>query len=65
MRVSGLAPLDVDLCKRIRASILFAGPMVAKYGAVDLPPPGGDVIGRRRVDTHFQVLKSLGASVSY
>jgi UDP-N-acetylglucosamine 1-carboxyvinyltransferase len=57
-------PLDVELCRRIRASILFAGPMVAKYGAVDLPPPGGDVIGRRRVDTHFQVLKSLGASVS-
>ncbi|MGB0590818.1 MAG: UDP-N-acetylglucosamine 1-carboxyvinyltransferase [Myxococcota bacterium] len=53
--------LDADLCRRIRASILFAGPMVARMGAVTLPPPGGDVIGRRRVDTHFLGLKALGA----
>jgi UDP-N-acetylglucosamine 1-carboxyvinyltransferase len=59
-----VGPLDAELCRRIRASILFAGPMVAKYGTADLPPPGGDVIGRRRVDTHFQVLSALGASVS-
>lgn len=52
--------LDADLCRRIRASILFAGPMVARMGAVTLPPPGGDVIGRRRVDTHFLGLKALG-----
>jgi len=52
--------LDPDLCKRIRASILFAGPMVARLGAVELPPPGGDVIGRRRVDTHFIGLEALG-----
>ena len=45
--------LDAELCKRIRASILFAGPMVARMGHVVLPPPGGDVIGRRRVDTTF------------
>jgi UDP-N-acetylglucosamine 1-carboxyvinyltransferase len=45
----------------VRASILFAGPMVARLGRVALPPPGGDVIGRRRVDTHFQVLAALGA----
>lgn len=59
-----VGPLDPNLCRRIRASILFAGPMVAKYGTVELPPPGGDVIGRRRVDTHFHVLGALGASVS-
>ena len=53
--------LDPALCTRIRASILFAGPMVARLGAVELPPPGGDVIGRRRVDTHFMGLEALGA----
>src|SRR6266550_4315789 len=46
-------PLDPALCKEIRASILLAGPMLARFGRVTLPPPGGDVIGRRRVDTHF------------
>ena len=56
--------LDADLCRRIRASILFAGPMVARMGAVTLPPPGGDVIGRRRVDTHFLGLKALGAHIA-
>ncbi len=50
-----------ELSRRIRASILFAGPMVARLGAVDLPPPGGDVIGRRRVDTHLLGLQALGA----
>jgi len=49
-------PLDPKLCARIRASILLAGPMLARFGAVTLPPPGGDVIGRRRVDTHFLAL---------
>jgi UDP-N-acetylglucosamine 1-carboxyvinyltransferase len=53
--------LDQALCKRIRASILFAGPMVARLGDVLLPPPGGDVIGRRRVDTHLLGLEALGA----
>jgi UDP-N-acetylglucosamine 1-carboxyvinyltransferase len=56
--------LDAELCRRVRASILFAGPMVARLGRVALPPPGGDVIGRRRVDTHFQVLAALGAAVN-
>ena len=56
-------PLDPALCARIRASILLAGPMLARFGAVTLPPPGGDVIGRRRVDTHFLALEQLGASV--
>lgn len=57
------AGLDPELCRRVRASILFAGPMIARCGRVTLPPPGGDVIGRRRVDTHFQVLQALGAQV--
>ncbi len=59
-----LKPLDVQLCARIRASILLAGPLLARFGQVTLPPPGGDVIGRRRVDTHFLALEQLGASVT-
>ena len=47
------ANLDPDLCRRIRASILVAGPMSARVGEFKLPPPGGDVIGRRRLDTHI------------
>ena len=58
------ADLDPDLCARIRASILLAGPMLARCGEVRLPPPGGDVIGRRRVDTHFLALQQLGAEIS-
>jgi UDP-N-acetylglucosamine 1-carboxyvinyltransferase len=56
-------PLDPALCAKIRASILLAGPLLARFGSVTLPPPGGDVIGRRRVDTHFLALEHLGASV--
>lgn len=56
-------PLDPTLCARIRASILLAAPLLARFGHVELPPPGGDVIGRRRVDTHVLALESLGASV--
>jgi UDP-N-acetylglucosamine 1-carboxyvinyltransferase len=56
-------PLDPALCARIRASILLAGPLLARFGTVTLPPPGGDVIGRRRVDTHFLALEHLGATV--
>ncbi len=59
------ADLDPDLCRRIRASILLAGPMTARAGELRLPPPGGDIIGRRRVDTHILVLKKLGAQVKY
>ncbi len=55
--------LDADLCRRIRASILFAGPMVARMNKVVLPPPCGDVIGRRRLDTHFHAFEALGARV--
>ena len=56
--------LDAALCQRIRASILFAGPLLSRVGDVRLPPPGGDVIGRRRLDTHFHALKGLGARIS-
>lgn len=52
-----------DLGRRIRASILFAGPMLARAGKVTLPLPGGDVIGRRRVDTHLEALRALGADI--
>ena len=54
-------PLDAQLCANIRASILLAGPLLARFGKVVLPPPGGDVIGRRRIDTHFLALEQLGA----
>jgi UDP-N-acetylglucosamine 1-carboxyvinyltransferase len=53
--------LDPVLCANIRASILLAGPMLARCGEIELPPPGGDVIGRRRVDTHFLAFEQLGA----
>jgi UDP-N-acetylglucosamine 1-carboxyvinyltransferase len=51
------------LAKKIRASILFVGPLLARSGKAVLSPPGGDVIGRRRLDTHFLVLTALGAKV--
>jgi UDP-N-acetylglucosamine 1-carboxyvinyltransferase len=59
----GITQLDAGAAARIRASILLAGPMLARAGGMTLPPPGGDVIGRRRVDTHFLALKKLGAQV--
>ncbi len=59
------ANLDPNLCKAIRASILLAGPMVAREGQITLPPPGGDVIGRRRVDTHILALEKLGVTCTY
>ena len=55
--------VPVEMAKKIRASILFAGPLLARTGKVILPPPGGDVIGRRRLDTHFLALTELGAKV--
>jgi UDP-N-acetylglucosamine 1-carboxyvinyltransferase len=59
------ADLDPSLCQAIRASILLAGPMLARAGQLILPPPGGDVIGRRRLDTHILALQSLGAETEY
>lgn len=55
--------LDRTLCRNVRASVLFAGPMIARCREVTLPPPGGDVIGRRRLDTHFDALTALGATL--
>jgi UDP-N-acetylglucosamine 1-carboxyvinyltransferase len=57
--------LDPELLKQIRASILLAGPMTARTGELNLSPPGGDVIGRRRVDTHILALQALGANAAY
>ncbi|MGP1457951.1 MAG: UDP-N-acetylglucosamine 1-carboxyvinyltransferase [Treponema sp.] len=55
--------IPAELSKKIRASILFAGPMIARCGKAEMLPPGGDVIGRRRLDTHFLALTQLGARV--
>jgi UDP-N-acetylglucosamine 1-carboxyvinyltransferase len=59
------APLDPDLCRRIRASILLAGPLLGRIGVAELPPPGGDFIGRRRVDTHLLGLQAYGVRADY
>jgi UDP-N-acetylglucosamine 1-carboxyvinyltransferase len=59
------ADLDPDLCRSIRASILLAGPLCARVEEFKLPPPGGDVIGRRRLDTHILTLRALGIDVQY
>jgi UDP-N-acetylglucosamine 1-carboxyvinyltransferase len=55
--------LDPELCKRLRASVLLSGPLLARCGRVTLPLPGGDFIGRRRVDTHLLAFRALGADV--
>jgi len=54
---------DRALCARIRASFLLAGPLLARFGRVVMPPPGGDVIGRRRLDPHLDGFAELGADV--
>jgi UDP-N-acetylglucosamine 1-carboxyvinyltransferase len=59
------AHLDPNLCRRIRASILLAAPMLARTGNVELAPPGGDVIGRRRLDTHFLALERMGVDLEF
>ena len=61
-RVNGDEP-NPEVCKQIRASILLAGPLLARRGHVRLPLPGGDVIGRRRIDTHVLALEALGGTV--
>ncbi|MBI9103176.1 MAG: UDP-N-acetylglucosamine 1-carboxyvinyltransferase [Spirochaetales bacterium] len=55
--------IPADQARAVRASILFAGPLLARLGKVMLPPPGGDVIGRRRLDTHFLAFSELGARI--
>ena len=57
------ARLDPALARAIRTSVLFAGPLLARTGGVTLPPPGGDGIGHRRLDTHFEGFEMLGAKV--
>ena len=58
------AKIDPELAARIRTSFLFAGPLLARLGRVSLPPPGGDAIGHRRLDTHFAGFRALGAKAS-
>jgi UDP-N-acetylglucosamine 1-carboxyvinyltransferase len=55
--------VDRDWAERIRASFLLAGPLLARRGRADMPPPGGDVIGRRRLDPHLDAFRALGADV--
>jgi UDP-N-acetylglucosamine 1-carboxyvinyltransferase len=55
--------VDAELATRIRASFLLAGPLLARHGRASLPPPGGDVIGRRRLDPHIHALERLGAEI--
>jgi UDP-N-acetylglucosamine 1-carboxyvinyltransferase len=59
----GSTDVDEDLAARIRASFLLAGPLLARYGKVSMPPPGGDTIGRRRLDPHLDAFRDLGAVV--
>jgi UDP-N-acetylglucosamine 1-carboxyvinyltransferase len=56
--------IDEELADRIRASFLLAGPLLARLGRASVPPPGGDVIGRRRLDPHIHAFERLGATVS-
>jgi len=67
IRTAGIHDLtpNTELCRRIRASILLAGPALARGHSIELAPPGGDVIGRRRVDSHLLALRTLGARISY
>jgi UDP-N-acetylglucosamine 1-carboxyvinyltransferase len=57
--------VDRVLAERIRASFLLAGPLLARFGRAHMPPPGGDVIGRRRLDPHLDAFRALGASVKH
>src|SRR5215813_3580935 len=61
----GLSSYEVDavLAERIRASFLLAGPLLARLGRASVPPPGGDVIGRRRLDPHIHALQKLGTRI--
>jgi UDP-N-acetylglucosamine 1-carboxyvinyltransferase len=65
IRADGVCATEVDreLSERIRASFLLAGPLLARYGRALMPPPGGDVIGRRRLDPHLDAFRALGATV--
>src|SRR3954465_8186554 len=56
---------DAALAERIRAWFLAAGPLLARFGSATMPPPGGDVIGRRRLDPHLDAFRALGATVEH
>jgi UDP-N-acetylglucosamine 1-carboxyvinyltransferase len=58
------ASVDEELSSKIRASFLLAGPLLARFGEAHMPPPGGDFIGRRRLDAHLDAFKDLGARVA-
>ena len=55
--------IDRELAELIRASFLLAGPLLARFHRAVMPPPGGDVIGRRRLDPHLDAFRAMGASV--
>ncbi len=59
------SPLDRQMAERIRASFLLAGPLLGRFGRAVMPPPGGDVIGRRRLDPHLDALGALGATMTH
>src|SRR5262249_49882634 len=59
----GDALVDEDAATQIRASFLLAGPLLARFGEARMPPPGGDFIGRRRLDPHLDAFKGMGASI--
>jgi UDP-N-acetylglucosamine 1-carboxyvinyltransferase len=67
LQADGVRSTDVApaLAERIRASFLVAGPLLARFGSALLPPPGGDVIGRRRLDPHLDAFRALGAHVEH
>jgi UDP-N-acetylglucosamine 1-carboxyvinyltransferase len=67
INAASVASTDVDreLGEQIRASFLLAGPLLARFGRATMPPPGGDVIGRRRLDPHFDAMRALGATVDH
>jgi UDP-N-acetylglucosamine 1-carboxyvinyltransferase len=56
---------DPALCEKIRASILLIGPLLSRFGKIELPSPGGDVIGARRIDSHFEVVRALGGTLTF
>jgi UDP-N-acetylglucosamine 1-carboxyvinyltransferase len=56
--------VDPELAERIRASFLLAGPLLARFGRASMPPPGGDVIGRRRLDPHLDAFRAMGATAT-
>jgi len=66
LRASNVDPLavDVSMADKIRASFLIAGPLLARFRRAEMPTPGGDVIGRRRLDPHLDAFRALGTEVS-